>query len=343
VVNETATSATDASRSRRGGLANYADPPVIEMDHVVRRFGEHVALREVSLQVRAGEIHALLGPNGAGKTTLIRILTGLLRSHEGGIRVLGMPLGEIGLRDYRKVFGLVPSGDRSFYLRLNGVENLMFFGRLSGLRKAQAARRAHECLTEVGLTDVGKKMVGNYSHGMQKRLSVARALLRDPVVLFVDEATHDLDPDGARRVQDLIQARADAGTAVVWATQRLDEIRGFADRVTLLHRGEVGFNGTVQQLISTGLVRAYVLRLRRDTASAAQMLDQARAALGGTGSITSQDDSDGEHYLLLLDERTEIGRVVWALEEAGIRVLSCREERSGIENAFLRLTREEPR
>jgi ABC-2 type transport system ATP-binding protein len=331
---------TTSGRDTSGRTPQSRGRPVIEVRDVVRRFGDDPALSGVSLTIQAGEIHALLGPNGAGKTTLIRILTALLHCHEGEVRILGTPLEEIGLRDYRKAFGLVPSGDRSFYLRLSGLENLTFFGRLAGLKRAEAVQRAQERLGEVGLTDVGKKMVGNYSHGMQKRLSVARALLRDPLVLFVDEATHDLDPDGARRVQDLVEARAQDGTAVVWATQRLEEIRGFANRVTLLHRGQVEFNGTVPQLMAAGVVRAYVLQLSNGTAAGRDLLALARSAIGTTGSISHHDDSDGEHFLLLLDEREGVGRVVWSLEQSGIRVMTCREERSGIETAFLHLTGE---
>lgn len=316
-------------------------PPVIEAVSIVRRFGEREALRDVSIGVKGGEIHALLGPNGAGKTTLLRILTGLLRSQGGEVRIFGVPVEKVGLRDYRRTFGFVPSGDRSFYLRMSGVENLLFFGRLSGLRRRAALRRAQECLDEVGLYGVGKKMVGVYSHGMQKRLSVARALLMDPPLLFIDEATHDLDPDGAHRVRDLVAARAEAGAAVVWATQRLDEIRAFAHGVTLLHRGEVRFQGTVNQLLATDNTLAYILRVRETDRSPSEVLALARTAVGDRASISFDDDPEAMHHVLLLRPDAAIGDVVWALQEAGLEIVSCREERSGIESAFLHLTREE--
>ena len=109
------------------------------------------------------------------------------------------------------MFGLVPSGDRTFYLRLSALENLTFFGRLHGLRRAEAIRRGMECIEAVDLADVARKPVGEYSHGMQKRLSVARALLMDPAIMLVDEATHDLDLQAARRIQDLIADRSRQG------------------------------------------------------------------------------------------------------------------------------------
>jgi ABC-type multidrug transport system ATPase subunit len=107
-------------------------------------------------------------------------------------------------------------------------------------------------LAAVGLTDAARRRVATYSHGMQKRLSIARALLTQPAVLLVDEATHDLDPEGAQRVRGLVAERAAAGAAVVWATQRVDEIGDFAHRVTLLSGGRVRFTGSVGELLAAG-------------------------------------------------------------------------------------------
>jgi ABC-2 type transport system ATP-binding protein len=180
--------------------------------------------------------------------------------------------------------------------------------------------------------------VGLYSHGMQKRLSVARALLMDPPILFIDEATHDLDPEGARRVQDLVGARSDRGAAILWATQRLEEIRGFAHRVTLLDKGEARFTGTVAQLTASYMTRRYVLRLREDRGDAVAVAAAGDEALRGLGTLVPTEDSDPEHYLLSIRDEVVLGDALAALTGRGIEVLACREERSGIENAFLQLT-----
>ncbi len=314
-------------------------PVAAEAQDVVRHFGATRALDGVSLQVREGEIHALLGPNGAGKTTLLRSFTGLVQPSGGTIRLRGIPSEELGYRGYRKLFGFVPSGDRSFYLRISGLENLVFFGRLYGLRKPRAFARAWECLRAVGLEEAARTWVGLYSHGMQKRLSVARGLLSDPVVLFVDEATHDLDPEGARRVQDLVADAASRGTAVVWATQRLDEIRGFADRVTVLDRGAVRFVGTVPQLMAISEVRRYVLHLDGGTSAGATLMLAANDVLRPMATVSLVDDSQGRNCLMDLEDGAVLGDAISALTAAGIRVLACREDRSGIETAFLNLTK----
>jgi ABC-2 type transport system ATP-binding protein len=326
--------------TRSTDLRSRQRPPLaVQAEGLTRHFGTTRALDGVSLEVEQGEIHALLGPNGAGKTTLLRSLTGLVEPSEGLIRLLGVPVGQLGYRGHRRMFGLVPSGDRSFYLRISGLENLIFFGRLYGFRKSQATNRAWECIRAVGLDEAARKRVGLYSHGMQKRLSVARGLLTDPVVLFVDEATHDLDPEGSTRVQQLVVDAARRGTAVLWATQRLDEIRGFADRVTVLDRGKVRFVGTVPELMAISVARRYVVHLSDGKSGDAELITAANRALSSVASVAPSGGSEGGHCLLELGDGVVLGDAIVLLSNAGIKVLACREERSGIENAFLYLTR----
>ena len=300
----------------------------IQADSVGRRFGDKLALADVSLNVAAGEIHALLGPNGAGKTTLLRILSGLMAPSTGAVRVLGTPVEDgDGLRAR---VGLVPAGDRSFYLRISGLENLAFFARLHGLRRREAFARAFEVLEQVGLADAARVRVGVYSHGMQQRLSVARALLTDPPVLLVDEATHDLDPVGARTVRALVSRSAESGTAVVWATQRLDEIRGFAHTATLLREGAARFAGSVAELMMHAVPRSFLLQLVPNGTPPEVAIDRfgriAPVAAAGPG-----------HYHLSLDRETALGEALVALESAHVRVLACRQERSEVEEAFFSL------
>ena len=228
--------------------------PALEVRGLRRSFGVTMALDGVDFTTRAGEIHALLGPNGAGKTTLLRTISGLVAPTEGAVKVLGADV-TTGSRSRHGHVGLVPSGDRTFYLRISGLENLVFFARLHGLSRRKAVARARTVLALVGLADAAQRRVATYSHGMQKRLSIARALLTAPGVLLVDEATHDLDPEGADRVRSLVADRAAAGAAVVWATQRVEEINGFANRVTLLSAGRVRFTGSVAELLAAGGLR----------------------------------------------------------------------------------------
>jgi ABC-2 type transport system ATP-binding protein len=307
----------------------------VEVRGLVRRFGEREALKGVDLAARAGEIHALLGPNGAGKTTLLRVLSGLVHPSDGSIRILG---ADGRGRAARGRVGLVPAGDRSFYLRISGTENLLFFARLHGLRRRAALVRAREVLADVGLTDAADRAVGGWSHGMQKRLSVARALLTAPPVLLVDEATHDLDPEGAERIRALIaELAARDGAAVLWATQRLDEIRGFASAVTFLDRGTVRFAGSVEALMAHAASRRYVIRVRNGHPGPLAA-DELAGLLAGRASVAPGAGDDGEHFRLEPGDGVPLGAAIAALADGGVDVLACRQERSEIEEAFLALT-----
>ena len=170
------------------------------------------------------------------------------RSHRGARSGPGVDVAKGPRGAARASSASFLSSDRSAYQRISGVENLAFFARLHGMRKRAAYARARAVLADVGLADRGDDPVNTWSHGMQQRLSVARALLTDPPVLLIDEATHDLDPAAAATVRELIAARAERGAAVLWATQRLDELRGFADEVTLMSDGVAAFEGTVEAL-----------------------------------------------------------------------------------------------
>jgi ABC-type multidrug transport system ATPase subunit len=327
---------------RRPAPSSGGTAAIAEVRDVGRVFAGTAALRGISLDIAAGEIHALLGPNGAGKTTLLRLLSGLLDPTSGIVSVLGRDPSRAS-NAFRGRIGLVPSGDRTFYLRLSGLENLVFFARLHGMRRRAAIARAREVLTDVDLSEAGDRAVGTYSHGMQKRLSLARALLTDPSLLLVDEATHDLDPDAARCARELVSAVAASGAAVLWTTQRVEEIRGFADRVTLLSGGLVQFTGSVPELIGHAAPRRYLVRLRNGGTTGQRLQREIDSALEGLGMIVPAANSGEEHYLMSLRERTVLGQAIGALSEANVQVLSCSEEQPEIESAFLSLTRERRR
>jgi ABC-type multidrug transport system ATPase subunit len=306
-----------------------ARPPAIEVEGLHRSFGSVHALRGVDLEVAAGEVHALLGPNGAGKTTLMRILSGLVDPTAGDAYVLDRRAGRSP--ELRALIGMVPPGDRTFYLRLSGVENLVFFARLHGLKRRAARTRALALLDAVGLAEAGERPISTYSHGMQKRLSFARALLSDPQLLLVDEATHDLDPVAAQQVRELTNERARGGTAVLWATQRIEELHGFAQRVTVLDRGTVAFSGALTALAAMGGGDRHVIELGPASTP-------SPAALDGLGTLLPGPDAS--HVVLALAPGASLGAAIAALTAAGAQVLSCRDERPPIERAFLAVTAE---
>ena len=297
--------------------------PVVEVMRVSRDFGDLRVLSDVNLEVLPGEIHGLIGPNGVGKTTLLRIVAGLVDPTDGAVAVFG---GSPVADSIRSRIGWIPGGDRTFYLRLSGADNLVFFGRMYGMSKNSATRRAAALLAEVGLEHAGDRATGLYSKGMLKRLSVARALLPDPQLLLCDETTHDLDPDGADSVRDLISSLAGAGTAVLWATQRLDELSAFARSVTVLSRQGVAFSGALDDLLIRLPRRSFRIALGlADPAMASAVLDGMEGVewFGNAGDL-----------VVHVFAGTTVGEVVSALTGTGLSVTGVSETGSTVEAAY---------
>ncbi|MGH8911043.1 MAG: ABC transporter ATP-binding protein [Acidimicrobiia bacterium] len=297
--------------------------PVVEVMRVSRAFGDLTVLTDVEFAVAPGEIHGLIGPNGVGKTTLLRIVAGLVDPSEGAVRVLG---GEPTTDSVRTRIGWIPGGDRTFYLRLSGIDNLVFFGRMYGLTRGAATKRAFVLLHEVGLDHAGDRATGLYSKGMLKRLAVARALLPQPRLLLCDETTHDLDPDGAASIRALILDLAVSGTAVLWATQRLDELAGFADSVTVLSEGGVAFDGPMEELL--------VQLPRRSFRISTGLSDPSRVA-NALETLTGVEWSrDANDLVVHIPAGTNLGDVVTVLAQAGFPVTAVNEEGSTVEAAY---------
>lgn len=212
---------------------------------------ELTAVKEANLKVREGEIFGLLGPNGAGKTTLIKMLCTLIRPTSGRALINGIDV----LKDEEKVkwkVGLVTADERSFFWRLTGRENLEFFASLHGIQPKRLKGAIDEVISEVGLSEASDNMFYSFSSGMKQKLSIARALLTDPKILFLDEPTRSLDPIMAQYIKDLIKRRfaGERGMTVFLSTHRLEEAEQICDRIAIMDSAEVVFVGSVGELKS---------------------------------------------------------------------------------------------
>jgi ABC-type multidrug transport system ATPase subunit len=206
---------------------------------VSKRFGAVQALDGVTLTVARGELAVLLGVNGAGKSTLMRVLGTTVRPDRGDVEVDGHDLGR-SPRSVRRSTGVVLSDERSWYWRLSARQNLEFFGRLCGLSRSAAARRAGELLDVVQLADAANRRVDGFSSGMRARLALGRALLLDPPVLLLDEPSRALDPRVSRDLRELVLGLTRSGRrSVLWVTHDLHEAAAIADRVLLLDSGRL--------------------------------------------------------------------------------------------------------
>jgi ABC-2 type transport system ATP-binding protein len=212
-----------------------------------RRSHEIEAVRGVSFAIREGELFGLLGPNGAGKTTTIKMLITLLIPTSGSARVLGHDVVK-DARWVRERVGYVFGGDRGLYERLSALDNLRYFAELYGVEPRRQQKRIHELFDLVGLKGREQERVEGYSRGMRQRLHIARGLLHDPPVLFLDEPTIGVDPVGARELRALIASLTDAGKTVLLTTHYMFEADSLCDRIAVIANGEIVAQGTPQQL-----------------------------------------------------------------------------------------------
>jgi ABC-2 type transport system ATP-binding protein len=212
-----------------------------------RRAREIEAVRGVSFSIREGELFGLLGPNGAGKTTTIKMLNTLLIPTSGSAHVLGYDV----VRDARRVreqVGYVFGGDRGLYERLSALDNLRYFAELYGVEPRRQRARIAELLGLVGLDGRERERFESYSRGMRQRLHIARGLLHDPPVVFLDEPTIGVDPVGARELRALIASLTQAGKTVLLTTHYMFEADSLCDRIAVIADGAIVAQGTPQEL-----------------------------------------------------------------------------------------------
>ena len=206
-----------------------------------------VALDALDLSVPRGQVFGILGPNGAGKTTAIRILATLLIPTSGRASVLGYDVIKQS-NEVRKRIGLVLGGERGLYGRLSGRDNLRYFAALNQMNRGDARRRITELLELVGLTDQPKTLVEEYSRGMKQRLHLARGLLMDPEVLFLDEPTIGLDPVGAHEIRQMVPTLARGGTTVLLTTHYMFEADTLCDSIAIINKGKLAALGSPAEI-----------------------------------------------------------------------------------------------
>ena len=296
------------------------------------RKNEVRALDGVDLEVPEGTILGLLGPNGAGKTTTVRILATLLKPDAGHATVAGFDVVKQA-QQLRSVIGL--SGQYAAVdENLTGRENLIMFGRLYQLPKAEATRRATELLEQFELTDAGDRVVKTYSGGMRRRLDLGSALIGRPKLLFLDEPTTGLDPRSRLGMWDVIRGLVREGTTLLLTTQYLEEADELADSIAVVDRGKIIARGTADELKSDlgGARVEVVVHKRDDIALASEVMSR---------------DCEGE---ATLDEHTRkltvpamggaqaLAQVVRDLDEAGIAIDDIALRRPTLDEVFLQLT-----
>jgi ABC-2 type transport system ATP-binding protein len=231
----------------------------IETEGLTRLFDGKPAVQGLSLRVPTGSFYAFLGPNGAGKSTTMKMLTGLLAPTAGSASVLGHDLSQDGLAVKRHV-GVVPDGLQLFE-RLTGAEQLRITARLYGLDRAIAARRTAELLEALELDGESGKLVGDYSHGMKKKLALGCALIHGPRLLFLDEPFEGIDAVAVAGIRRLLQDLVARGALTIFLTSHvLEVVERLATHVGIIHRGQLVLEGTLDEVRASGTLEEIFIR-----------------------------------------------------------------------------------
>jgi ABC-2 type transport system ATP-binding protein len=225
-------------------------PSLIETRNLVKKYGDKVAVNDVSLTVQAGEVFGFLGPNGAGKTTTIKMIVGLLQPTSGTVKVAGYDVQAQPLQA-KAASGYVPDTP-NLYAKLTGRELLRFVGDLYDLDRQHMTQRTEELLRVLDLGEAADNTIDSYSHGMQQKASLAAALMHDPKVLVLDEPTVGLDPKSARLIKDILRQMAERGSAVFLSTHILEIAERMCDRIGIINKGELVAVGSMNELRSLG-------------------------------------------------------------------------------------------
>lgn len=304
--------------------------PAIQVQAMHKAFGEIRAVQGISFDIAQGEIFSLLGPNGAGKTTTISMLSTLLRPDSGDALVLGHSIRSDPM-GVKSVLGVVPQ-EIALYEDLSARENLMFWGRMYGLRGKGLRLRVEEVLEIIGLTDRAKDRVGKYSGGMKRRVNIGIALLHKPQVIYMDEPTVGIDPQSRRNILDSVLALKDQGMTVLYTTHYMEEAQQLSDHIAIMDHGELIAFGTNAELVQ---IVGQLSRIILTISPIGERVIEKWRGVSGVQKITSED---GVYTILADDSHMVLPRLFEEASALNTRITSVDIQEPNLETVFLHLT-----
>jgi len=305
---------------------------MLEVRNLVKKYGEKLAVDDISFDIREGEIFSLLGPNGAGKTTTISILSTLFSPSAGDASILGYSVTKNPM-EVKRLIGVVPQ-EIALYDDMTALENLNFWGEMYGLSGGTLKARVKELLEQIGLADRAKERIKTYSGGMKRRVNIAVGLMHKPRLLFMDEPTVGIDPQSRRAILDSVKALNKEGMTILYTTHYMEEAQELSDRVGIIDHGKLIALGTQSELTAqVGEMDTLILHLGENEDP--EHLAQALKTLSG---VLQANPSD--HTIALVTPSAEelLAPVVSRANELGIKIHSIDMREPNLEAVFLHLT-----
>ena len=310
--------------------------PIVETRNLTYRYGDFLAVKDLSFHIEPGEVFGLLGPNGAGKSTTISMLTCLLPPTSGSAVIAGLDVAS-SAAEVKRLIGVVPQ-DLALYPTLSARENLRFFGELFGLRGKSLRDRVESVLEYVGMTERANDPIKSYSGGMKRRINLAVGLIHSPRVLFLDEPTVGVDPQSRNHIFESVERlNREEGMTILYTTHYMEEAERLCQRVAIMDRGEIIALNTPRELIAMlggGILRIGLPQADPAVAQAVQSLSQVRSAVF---------EADGAAHKAVLKVETRSANpalleIIQLFNQQGLEILSMETLEPNLESVFLHLT-----
>lgn len=303
---------------------------VVKLDQVVKRYGNHLSVDHLSLTIGEGEIFGLLGPNGAGKSTTIKMICGLLKSDHGDILVDGQEVRKHPVAVKRKI-GLVPQ-EIAIYDELSAQENVLFFGRLYGLRGKQLRERAEEALAFVGLSERMKKKPSTFSGGMKRRLNIACALVHQPKLIIMDEPTVGIDPQSRNHILDSVRELNRRGATVIYTSHYMEEVEAISSRIGIMDHGRLIAQGSMAELMER------VEEEEKLLIETADLTDSATEEISSHPMVQRISQEGDTLEVFMRHAQAHLQDILYILGKHQVRVASLQSVMPNLETLFLSLT-----
>jgi len=306
---------------------------VVETQNLTKRYHDKLAVNALNLTVQEGEIFGFLGPNGAGKTTTILMLLGLTEATSGRASVCGFDPTRESLEVKRRV-GYLPENP-GFYEDISATENLLYMARLNRIPEDEACRRTAEVLEQVGLSDDGRRLVGEFSRGMKQRLGIAEVLVKKPRAVILDEPTLGIDPDGAIRILELIKGlNRERNLTVMLSSHQLQQVQEICNRVGIIVKGRLIVQGQMDEL-GRAILKERQWNFLLEVSGVTNGLESDLRSINGIDQIEKRT-----HGLFLRCTRDVRPEVVSLLARKNIPLLQLRSEDPTLEEIYLKYFRE---